>query len=270
MRVASFEKGASQAPVIGVRRDDHIVQSSAELAQQASSSVSTAPDSAPRLRTSLDFEDVEREPRLSERLWGIDWRRILPQTLVGDITANLVDAEVAREFIEAHYAEIAPMDPTAGWFVEGWNSAKQRYARHVADCFGYYHRGRVVGIYVGNPMDWSTYYLRSTGVLPAYRGKGLTWRFMELLLGELERAGVERVEGETSPANYAIYKCLMRLGFCVSGTVLSDRWGALTRLTRYFDPKAERVFGEKFCAIAPPRAADADRRSRCASAPSEP
>jgi len=41
---------------------------------------------------------------------------------------------------------------------------------------------------------------------------------------------------------------LTSLNFNVTGSVLSDRWGAQVRLTRFLDAQSEDVFLRQFCA----------------------
>lgn len=223
--------------------------------------VEPAPHSEPRLRVHETLTKRAR-PRLSEILWDIDWSSILPRTLVDDISVSVVEFDEARAFIEAHYAEIFQTDPNAGWFVEGFTEAKERYLRHAADCFAFRDGDRIVGLTIWNPSDWSTYYVRTAGVLPEYAGKRLLWRFIDILVDELKRFRIDRIEGQTAPANKTVYVCAMRSGFVVTGTTLTERWGALTQITRFIEPDAERIFGDRFCAMSKPTAATANARPR--------
>jgi hypothetical protein len=105
-----------------------------------------------------------------------------------------------------------------------------------------------VGLFIGNPVDWSTYYIRSTAFLREYQGRTLYQRFLAQLFALLAEAGVSRVEADTAPSNLQCVAALMRQRFSASGTVLSERWGALSRFTRHLDPDAEETFLRQFCA----------------------
>ena len=72
-------------------------------------------------------------------------------------------------------------------------------------------------------------------------------RFFPEMFAVLRAAGVERVEADTSPSNMATLHLLSRLRFNPTGTVLTDRWGAHIKFTRYLDDAAEQVFLDQFC-----------------------
>jgi hypothetical protein len=72
-------------------------------------------------------------------------------------------------------------------------------------------------------------------------------KFFPHLFERLRLAGVERVEADASPANFASLQTLLRNRFNVTGSVLSERWGALVRLTRFLDDDATGVFLDQFC-----------------------
>ncbi|HVU03473.1 MAG TPA: GNAT family N-acetyltransferase, partial [Polyangiaceae bacterium] len=124
---------------------------------------------------------------------------------------------------------------------------KERYYRLAADFFEFKEGRRTVGLFVCNAVDWSTYYIRSAAVLPEYQGLRLSHGFVAFLLETLRGLGVERVEADTSPSNFATLAILTGFHFNVTGTTLSDRWGAQLRLTRYLDTECEDVFLRQFC-----------------------
>jgi hypothetical protein len=188
----------------------------------------------------------------SKSLWGIDWSRDLPRRLTDDgVDLFASRIEDALPFIAAHYTEIFEQSAEQdGFFREPFDGAKQRYMQS-ADVLEVRHAGRTVGLLIGAPSDWSTYYLRSVAFLRAYQGRQLHGRILPWMFDELARAGVRRVEAETSPSNLATVLLLTRMRFNVTGNVLTERWGALLRLTRFLDESAEDVFLDKFCTGIP-------------------
>jgi RimJ/RimL family protein N-acetyltransferase len=88
-------------------------------------------------------------------------------------------------------------------------------------------------------------------VLPAYQGRQLPRVVLPLLFERLKRAAVRRVEAETSPSNLVTIHVLTRMRFNITGNALSDRWGALLRMTKYLDRDAEDVFLDTFCVGIP-------------------
>jgi RimJ/RimL family protein N-acetyltransferase len=186
--------------------------------------------------------------KLSRLLWDIDWRSWLPRRLTEDgIEFHLSSIEAAMPFVSAHYAEIFEQDlERDGFFSEPFDGPKMRYYR-TADVFEIRHAGRTIGLLIGAPSDWSTYYIRSMAVLPAYQGRQLPRCILPFLFERLAKAGVRRFEADTSPSNLVSVRSLTRLRFNITGTVLTERWGALLRFTKFVDEGAEEVFLDKFC-----------------------
>jgi hypothetical protein len=185
---------------------------------------------------------------LSESLWDLRWEDLLPRPVTSDVYVKASSFEAAIPFIVANYAEIFEDDPASPFVSGKLNDAKAKYYRAAGDFFEFVHDGRTVALLIGTPVDWSTYYIRSAASLREYQGKKLIQRFFPEMFALLAAAGVERVEADTSPSNMATLHLLTRLRFNVTGTVLSERWGALVHFTRYLDPPAERTFLGQFCA----------------------
>lgn len=192
------------------------------------------------------------EPRtpLSKTLWGIDWASELPISLVrgADATVHFGSFERALPFVRQHYATIFDQRADSPFSLGNFTDAKARYYREVGDFFEFRVGGRAVALLVGTPVDWSSYYLRSAAALPEFQGQKLIQRFFPRLFDTLQRAGVERVEADTSPANLAVIHSLSRLRFNVTGTVLSERFGACVHLTKFLDRPSEHTFLRQFCA----------------------
>ena len=185
--------------------------------------------------------------RLSEQFWGIRWSQLLPRRMTDDgVLVEWSSFDRALPFIAESYAEIFEAPPTTAPG-SSTSQAKARYYRAAGDFFEFRHEGRTVGLLVGTPVDWSTYYVRSAAALPAYQGRKLIQRLLPMVFAELAAAGVERVEADTSPANMATMHLLTRLRFNVTGTVLTERWGAIVHFTKFLNEDVERAFLDQFC-----------------------
>jgi GNAT superfamily N-acetyltransferase len=172
----------------------------------------------------------------------------LPRGFTDDgIELHPSDIESAMPFISAHYGEIFEQDLERGRFLnEPFDGPKLHYYQ-TADVFEIKHSEQTVGLLICAPTDWSTYYIRTMGLLPAYQGRQLGRVILPFLFERLAGAGVRRIEAETSPSNHATVRLLTHLRFNITGTVLTERWGALLRLTKFVDEEAEDVFLDKFC-----------------------
>lgn len=202
----------------------------------------------------FDFDQApesstNRRIPLSRQLWDLDWNDGLPHELTCDgIVVHACDFASVVPFIEAHYPSIFGQDARPSRFSKsGTSLTRRRYYEACGDFFAFRDAGKTVGVLVCTPVDWATYYIRSTAVLPEYQGKALIQRFFPYLFQRLRAAGIERVEADASPANFASTQNLLRQRFHVTGTVLSERWGALVRFTHFLDDAANGVFFDQFC-----------------------
>jgi hypothetical protein len=190
---------------------------------------------------------VER-PRLSEALWGIRWEALLPLDLGGGSSVRTSSLAAAMPFVREHYAHIFEDDGTSPFRNDVLTPMKARYYELCADFFEFVHDDKTVGLLVCDPLDWSTYYIRSAAVLPAHQGRALVQRFLAAcLFDELTLRGVSRVEFDVSPMNLAMLHIATRMRMNPTGTVLTERWGAMTRFTKFLSADAHQVFLEQFC-----------------------
>jgi len=159
-----------------------------------------------------------------------------------------VPFEGALPFIEQHYAQIFGAEENGARFLASpMTEAKRRFCEE-SDVFLFRTGTQTVGLLMGNPIDWSSYYIRSTALLSDYRGRNLGPMLVELLSSTLRAAGVERLEADVSPTNLSSMRGLcLDLGFVVTSTSLSERWGGLIHLTRLLSEEASTVFHRQFC-----------------------
>ena len=185
------------------------------------------------------------KPTLSSRIWGLDWGHHLPWSL-GDLTVTQGSFDEALSFVGHHYESIFGDGKDSGFLSDPFTEAKRRFGDEMdvllmrADC-------QVVGLLVAHPIDWTTYYMRSVAILPEYRERKLFAQMVERCFEPLRFVGVERIEGETAPTNMVMMRALTNLGFLVTSTANSERWGATVRFTRFLREEAASVFAEKFC-----------------------
>lgn len=184
---------------------------------------------------------------LSRRILAVTWEVHAPFQLHDGVIMEPVTLDEALAFTRDHYARI--FGATSGdtrFLSEPMTAAKERFLAE-SDRFAFRDGGAMIGLLVGNPVDWSTYYWRSVAFLPEHQGRGLLAAALEHTDAILRDAGVVRVEGEAAPINYRQVRLLMRLGYCVTGSTNSERWGAMLRLTKFLRPEAEEHFANQFC-----------------------
>lgn len=185
---------------------------------------------------------------LSLRLWDLDWNRKLPWQLDDAVSVESGSFDQALPFMQEHYGEIFGGTEESRFLVEPMSEAKRRFCSEL-DIFLFRADGRAVGILMGHPTDWSTYYIRSTAFIEEYRARGLMRIFLVPFWKALRDAGVDRVESEVSPTNKPTLALQMKEGFIVTSAGMSERWGAVLRLTKYLSSEPERVFARQFCSM---------------------
>jgi hypothetical protein len=183
----------------------------------------------------------------SKRIWGIDWQSVGPWTF-DDVVAEAVAFDEAAYFMRDHYAALFETE-TSAFLQEPMTEAKKRFCAEM-DVFVFRAQSRVVGLLLCSPSDWSTYYVRSTAMLPAFRDRRLPARLSVEMEPVLAAAGVKRMEAECAPANLPMMRIMSSLGYVITGTHNSERWGNLLRWTKYLDDASRAVFMRQFSAMS--------------------
>jgi len=186
---------------------------------------------------------------LSSTLYQILWDKHFPWSLPSsDVIVQHSDYDEVSAFLRANFSRIFGVDPSVPKFFDKDSiESKGRYYENCADLFAFKHSNIVVATFIGNPVDWSTYYLRHMAILPEFQGFGLYQEFLSYYLGILKSAGVHRVEVDISPLNSPCIHIHAKNGFKVTGQLTTDRWGVTTRYSKFLNPECEDIFFDRFC-----------------------
>jgi RimJ/RimL family protein N-acetyltransferase len=188
---------------------------------------------------------------LSERYWGIDWAAELPW-IADEFRIDLSNFDEIASFFAEHGPEMFGKDAEGRWLQEPMGPAKLQFLRE-SDVLAFRHDEKLVGYLLGQPSDWSSYYVRSLTILPRWRGQGLIAAIAAGLDRTLRTAGVQRIEADTASDNAAMALGFLRHGWVATGFNNSDRWGATVRYTRYLTDEATAVFRNQYCLDVRPR-----------------
>ena len=164
------------------------------------------PQSKPRLVAAQTSPNAARS--LSNELWGIDWKHLFPLSLPGGASVEMSSYEEAGGFLQKHHAEIFRLPLEAGPVAE--QAARARYYKLAGDFFVFRFEGAIVGVFIGSPHDWSTYYIRYVAMLPTYQRRGWLKEMLVIFLDHLREHSVSSVEYDFSPVNRASMHSLKR------------------------------------------------------------
>jgi RimJ/RimL family protein N-acetyltransferase len=170
--------------------------------------------------------------------------QFFPHTLVdGTVIENWSD----RPEFWAHASPL--MDaiftpyPDLGAYGYAIPEARRAAAKPLTALFGRSHHehflfwgadSAIIGYGYGDMRDAQTFFMTSSGVLPAYRGRGVYSGYVRQLLAYLAALGYERVISNHHPNNRAVLIAKLKLGFSITAVNLDERWGAQVELTYLF------------------------------------
>lgn len=181
---------------------------------------------------------------MTERYFGFDWSAVLPWSIEGVSVEYSNSDEVLSFFAERANELFGGLNQH--FLNEPMTVAKRRFCAEM-DALLFRRNGEVVGYFMGHPSDWSSYYGRSLSLLPALRHGRFGTEFTRRTVAEIaERTPVRRFELDTSIGNPAMAKIALGLGFVPTMTVTSERWGLMTRYTKFLEPDARLAFSRQF------------------------
>ena len=188
--------------------------------------------------------------KLSYEIWGIEWERHLPVQVAGNAqrTIELGDPAECLDLLSRNSEAIFDLTPDDRRFGHsGSDRARRRFYEQAADFFAFRDAGRLVGFFVGNPIDWDSYYMRHICVLPESRGCGWMEATGVFLLPVLAEYGVSIVESHTSPSNFISQHYAAKFGVFPVGSVCTTRWGTLIHYMGFLNSEAKETFRRQFC-----------------------
>jgi len=196
---------------------------------------------------------VERSSSLTRRFWKFELCDGLPRLLTSDgVRAVRGEPQRVRTFLNDEFPALTEeaFAPAAS---DEAARMKREYIETACDLIELRHADETVGVLVGAPEDWSSYYIRVFAVTQLYQRPNLIRRFgAECVFDPLRDHAVQRVVADTSPSNIAMSRTLSELHFFATGHQLSERWGPLVRYTKFLDPACEAAFLARYSGIAPP------------------
>lgn len=164
-------------------------------------------------------------------------------------STDLVDVISYETFYEFYTNNSKEGHNEKNQFVSEPFKEKTYYYLTRGDFFGFFRDGQLYGAFAGNTIDWSTYYFRSVLIKSEYREGGFYQKFLTYFSDVLLEIGCRRIEAHIAPFNHPSIHVLNKMGFMITGSQLSDRWGNLIHFTYFLEENSRDVFINTFCRI---------------------
>lgn len=184
--------------------------------------------------------------QLSEIVLGLDWRKHLPISM-GDYTLNISTADEFYQLKKSPSTFLVTSENSDDNFIKDINSdLKDRYLRHACDFFIFKKNTEVVGTVICEIQDWTTYYLRYITINPEHRNNNLTLSFVKAIEHILQNYKIEKITCDVSPTNLGQVSRMSQAGYVYTGNVLSERFGANIRLTKFIKDDCWKAYNQNF------------------------
>jgi GNAT superfamily N-acetyltransferase len=107
-------------------------------------------------------------------------------------------------------------------------------------------KGKPIGWHMGEAEDFQTFYMRNTGILPEYQGRGLYRAFLKAFSAYLGELGYERISSQHKPTNKSILILKLKQGFVIGGFEMTENWGALVKMVKIIPQDRRESFFRQF------------------------
>lgn len=183
---------------------------------------------------------------LSSRVWGIDWNNHFPLS-IGRYTVELSSFEEFLKTKNHPGSFLVTSDNCHDHFIKDKNSqAKANYLNHACEYFAFKMNGVIVGFFMGEVMDWSTYYIRYIIIAKNHRSNNLTTLFFQELEKIMSEYELDKICLDVSSAHVSHVSRMSQIGYVCNGNMLSERFGSIIRLTKYIKEESWTVFNKSF------------------------
>ncbi len=101
--------------------------------------------------------------------------------------------------------------------------------------------GKLIGWSNGDQVNAEEYYMRATGILPEFQGKGIYKELLKIVIETVKQEGFQIISSKHSASNNKIIITKLKADFIIVGMEISDKFGNLVKLHYYSNPERRRV-----------------------------
>ena len=186
------------------------------------------------------FDDIREQFFASELIPGVSARYVEDRAAFWTVIAPMME----RIFVPFPELGLYQM-PDERW--EQLTPLREVFAQTHHERFIFYNpAGEAVGWSYGEMLDYETFFMTSSGILPEYRRRGIYTAFLKRLLRYLAALGYERVTSKHQTNNAPVIIAKLKAGFVILGVDLDERWGAQVELAYFFHEDRRRGYEKAF------------------------
>lgn len=124
-------------------------------------------------------------------------------------------------------------------------SASEKLGKNLENLYdlrlGFFDGDEMIGWSYGTQMNTETFRMVTTGILPAFQGKGIYSSFLKCYSEYIKDRGFQILFSRHYATNNQVIVPKLRFGFLVSGFEISDQFGLLLWLSYYFNKTREKI-----------------------------
>jgi GNAT superfamily N-acetyltransferase len=153
--------------------------------------------------------------------------RFFPAELVPGIDARAVDKLTFDRDVWSIFNQVfAPIESAYQTREAAQDAlANVSYPIHRERIVFYDDQGAGVGWSWGVMRDTETFFMTNTGILSAYRRRGIYTAFLKQFVSYLSALGYERIISAHQVNNRPVIIAKLKVGFVITGMDLDERWG---------------------------------------------
>ena len=102
---------------------------------------------------------------------------------------------------------------------------------------GLFHGEKFIGWHCGDQKSGEEFYMRNTGILPEYQGRGIYTAMLRKITAILTDIGFQVISSKHNATNNRVIVPKLKAGFMITGLDISDRFGTMVRLEYFTNAK---------------------------------
>lgn len=183
-------------------------------------------------------------------------KKHFPMELSNGVYCDHVSRDEIYSFIKKHYRKVFKWakgaeklevrDLSEARIAKLMDIADDYFKSHSDNILFYNKNNEVIGWTTGESQDHVTYYMRNTGLISKYRGKGIYSSFLPKFMKYLEDVGYERTSSNHLGSNPQVMIPKLREGFIISGMEAREDFGLMVKMTKLLKKDRSKVFLRKF------------------------